>query len=41
MDALEELLTEMEDFEFSGVHGFMIYGLGVDEDEQMDLTEVL
>lgn len=28
---LEELLIEMTDFEFSGVHGFMIYGFGVEE----------
>lgn len=34
MDVLEEMLTEMEDFEFSGVHGFMIYGLGVDEEDE-------
>lgn len=31
MDALKELLIEMSDFEFSGVHGFMIYGLDVEE----------
>lgn len=32
MDALEELLNEMEDFEFSQVHGFMIYELDVDDE---------
>lgn len=30
MDALEEMLIGMPDFEFSGVHGFMIYGLDVE-----------
>lgn len=30
MDALEKAIEEMEDFEFSEVHGFMIYGLGVE-----------
>ena len=34
MDALEKVIEEIEDFEFSGVHGFMIYGLGVDEEDE-------